>query len=190
MKMVKIGFFPIGEGEIVSGTIAKLRRKSDSWVVDETLTVVSNGTEPLTEIRLDENQRLVIDVATSSKVVMDKEQNAAVQVPVAPKAPAPYSVLDGEERDTPPIAELAIAGVGMKDALTQEQRDRAVTEARNRLKEQQKAPIGATEIRAKEAEATATAPFQTTTTPSTTPPTPPDTPPVAPTWPPKGVGGN
>lgn len=207
MKMIKIGFFAVHDGEIVSGTITKLRKRGDTWVVDETIAVMSDEPGAQREILLEDNQRLVIDATSNTKIVMDKEQNAAVRVPVDPvRASTPLST-DGEERDTPDIAESAIRGVGILDAAKQDEKDKAITAARQKLKDQQAAQAKAQQDEAakqpepvvepikveppvKVVEAQATTPFDAAGVPKSQPAQAPATPPAAPSWPPKGVGGN
>lgn len=190
MKMIKVGFYPVGDGQIVSGTITKLRKKGDTWTVEETIAVNSDEPGREREVLLDDSQRLVIDATSNTKIVLDRSQNAAVRVPTNDPRPSATPLSTDGTEDTPSIAESAIQGVGITDAVRQEEKDKAITEARNKLKAQQEAQAQPREDAKKNTGVAGPQiePAQPAAQPPVVQPQPAST--ATPTWPPKGVGGN
>lgn len=145
MKTVKISFHPIRDGEVVSATILKQRKRADYWVNEDMIAVNSNEPGAERQILLDDSQRLVVEATSDVQVVYDKTQNAAVpRKSVEPKPPATPVDADGEELSPEtPAVDLAQTGKELQTLAQREARDRAITEARERIKAQQQNPQAA-----------------------------------------------
>lgn len=140
MKVVKLGITAANEGEVVSGTITIQRKRNDSWSVEDVITVISGQPGADRTMVLDDTQRLVIEGTSNMQTVYDRGQNAAVRVPIEPTLKATPMSTDGDEGDTPKekTAEGALSGAGFSDLQRQEQRDAAITAARQKVADAQK----------------------------------------------------
>ena len=135
MKVIKLSVLAASDDEVVSGTLSIQRKRGDSWTVEEVITVVSGKPGSERTLLLDDTQRLVVEGTSNVELVFDRAQAAAVPRPNGrpPLVPTPLSS-DGEESDTPAIAEAALRGVGIAEQMAQERRDAAITVAREKLK--------------------------------------------------------
>lgn len=137
MKVIRIAINAANDGDKVSGSISIHRRRSGAWVVDEVINYISGDPGAERTFLLADDQRLVVEGESSTTVVYDREQSAAVPrlVETQSVAPTPLDTDGKEQGDTPAIAENAIYGQGLSEAMAQERRDALVTAARQKLKE-------------------------------------------------------
>lgn len=194
MHTIKLSLHPIRDGEVVSATILKQRKRNDYWVNEEVIAFNSNEPGAERQVLLEDNQRIVVEGSSNVAVVYDKEQRAAVPRPAGIMVPVSTPVnTDGDESPSTPADELAMKGDALQQATAQELRDKAISMAREKLKEQQqekeRPPNGQPAGRV---EAHSTEPGMTV---SSVPPAPKkdDKAPVAsvakPSWPPSKTGG-
>lgn len=140
MKVVVIEMRAAADGEVVSGKIVVERRRTDYWVRENEIMVVSNQEGARRELLLADNQRLVVEGTADVEVVFDRTQSAAVPKQVARTTVASPPDTDGEERDTGAIAEAAISGAGIDRAMAEERQAAAISAARQRLAEARREP--------------------------------------------------
>ena len=141
MKVVVIEMRAAADGEVVSGKIVVERRRTDYWVRENEIMVVSNQEGARRELLLADNQRLVVEGTADVEVVFDRTQSAAVPKQVARTTVASPPDTDGEERDTGAIAEAAISGAGIDRAMAEERQAAAISAARQRLAEARREPL-------------------------------------------------
>jgi len=134
MKLIKFAIFEAVDGEIVSGTITKQKKRGEAWVVEDVTAFSTDEGHGERVFLLEDEQRLIIEGAASTKIIYDKEQNAARPVPMPQKRPITAAGADADESPAVPAVELAQSGKGYMAALEQERRDKLITEARERVK--------------------------------------------------------
>lgn len=105
MLGLKISISPVRDGERVSGTLAIDRRRGDAWVGEKTLTLVSGDPGAERTIMLADDQRITFTGSSSTEIVYDKQQMAAVRVPKAPPAASPVD--DDDLSPETPLADIA-----------------------------------------------------------------------------------
>lgn len=133
MKLIKISIFEATDGEVVSGTITKQRKRGDAWIVEDIASyVTSDGVERV--LLLEDDQRIVVDGTSNRQIVYDHAQAAARPVLSPRSRPITAAPQDADESPAVAAHELAQTGSGFLAALAQERRDRLITEARQLLK--------------------------------------------------------
>lgn len=181
MKVIKLTISAASDGEVVSGSLTTQRKRGDTWIVEDVITVISGQPGAERTMVLDDTQRLLIEGTSNTEVVYDKEQSAAVIRPVErPQASPSRLNTDGDEDTGPSLVDESMRGPGLTALQEQERRDRAITEARQKLEEQRK--IDAEKAEAERQRAIGSAPTNPLPSPHDLPvtsaprPTPPFTP--------------
>ena len=140
MKSIKLKIDAVRDNEEVSGTLSKQRFRHGTWTNEETITVISGQPGSERTILLDDDQRLVIEGYSNVKMVYNREQMVAQ--PVAQPTPSerprptrlPSDEFGDEESPEKPAVERALEGSELMQSFRQEERDRMITAAREKLK--------------------------------------------------------
>lgn len=136
MKLIKFAIFEANDGEVVSGTITKQRRRGDAWIVEDSFTFITDGDQNKERVLLlADDQRLIIEGGANKKIIYDHPQVAARPVAVPRPRPVTAVPADAEESPRIPAVELAQTGSTFLADIERERRDRLITEARMRLKQ-------------------------------------------------------
>jgi hypothetical protein len=137
MKSIKISVNAIRDGEVASGAIMKQRKRGETWVNEETISIVSGEPGSERTFILDNDQRLIIEAVSNVKVVYDREQSVATpQIsPLVRQVASPVDT-DGDESPQKPALDRALEPRQLEIAAAEERRLAAIAAARQKLRNQ------------------------------------------------------
>lgn len=136
MKKLDIAISAANDDEEVTATLIVEEQRNGSWRNLRSTTVVTGSPDAKQTLVLTNNQRLVIEGHTSSKIMMDKQQNAAVRVSVPPPPKLDVTIVGDDDLspETPAVERAMSSPSELGALLAQEDRDRMLTAARTKIK--------------------------------------------------------
>lgn len=88
----------VRDGETATVTIIHEQKRGDAWIRAKAVDVASDTPEATRKIMLADNERLVIEGKSDTRVVFNKDQNAAVPVPTNPAAADDWAAEEEKQR--------------------------------------------------------------------------------------------
>lgn len=141
MKTVKVLVSAVREGDVVSGAFTKQRKRGDTWLNVEQMTLVSGDPSSDRTFILGNDERLVIEGAANSEIVYDHNQKAAMRRELPPAPPTKPGPNEEDFSPEKPAVDRAMEPNALTEAQMQERRDAALTAARQKLAAQTVAPV-------------------------------------------------
>jgi len=133
MKTVKVAIEAASDDEVAVAIISYQRKRGDTWIQENQVTILSDQPENERTILLDDDQRLVIE-GQSNKVLVQDVANFTSRYETDPEFPKRFRPTppdrDGEEKDTPDLVKEAQRPENIAKAQAEEARAAAITQGR------------------------------------------------------------